>query len=648
VPAEIWLTDGLQYKFVLYTSTDSFIGSWDNIIGINSNFVNFVTSEEVQTATAGQTVFTLTTMQYQPGANNLVVYVDGVNQIEGGTYSFVETSSTVVTFTSGLHVGALVKFVSAETLSTGATSADLVSYTPAGAGAVTTNVQAKLRETVSVKDFGAVGDGVTDDTAAIQAAIDYGAPLGKAIFFPSGIYRTTQTVGFTRSDTQQFGLHIVGENNIYTEIKADHSSGAVLALNRSFGSVSDIALTASTARNTGSAGANYGLLMEAPDASGQGVAAMSIRRVRVIGQPSHGIVHAGNSQLSYYEQNLCQSNLGHGFVFDDGASTSRVNRSGTGLVNLVSCWSLQNTGHALKIGDPTETQTSVRFTMYNCEFAENAASAGVRISADEVWVRGENMVFDTCAIGSVAASTIGNIRFAGENLEVRNHRSINATHTLRVEQDHLLTTTFGINIGNLRVVNQVQNPVVIVTDLVNVRDLTANTYGGTGNMTSMFTPGAIRAVWNRFPPISIVRKTTNQIVNNSTTLVDDNQLQIDLANNETVYFEAVLRYNGDATADIKIAFVAPSGASIRWDNYNSTYVGVGDTVAVSSVEVSEGGTRSFGCAAGVRTISIRGYCQMGSTSGPLKMQFAQNSAVAADTTVFFNSVLKVFRQNANI
>jgi polygalacturonase len=32
-------------------------------------------------------------------------------------------------------------------------------------------VQAKLRETVSVKDFGAVGNGVADDTAAIQAAV---------------------------------------------------------------------------------------------------------------------------------------------------------------------------------------------------------------------------------------------------------------------------------------------------------------------------------------------------------------------------------------------------------------------------------------------------------------------------------------------
>ncbi len=47
----------------------------------------------------------------------------------------------------------------------------LVGYLPAGTGAVATTVQAKLRETVSVKDFGAVGNGVADDTAAIQAAL---------------------------------------------------------------------------------------------------------------------------------------------------------------------------------------------------------------------------------------------------------------------------------------------------------------------------------------------------------------------------------------------------------------------------------------------------------------------------------------------
>ncbi|CAB4164202.1 Pectate lyase superfamily protein [uncultured Caudovirales phage] len=63
------------------------------------------------------------------------------------------------------------------------------SFTQSGTGAVTTTVQAKLRETVSVKDFGAVGDGVTDDTAAIQAAITAcGGASGKSVYFPAGDY----------------------------------------------------------------------------------------------------------------------------------------------------------------------------------------------------------------------------------------------------------------------------------------------------------------------------------------------------------------------------------------------------------------------------------------------------------------------------
>lgn len=68
----------------------------------------------------------------------------------------------------------------------------LVGYLPAGTGAVSTTVQTKLRERVSVLDFGAVGDGSTDDTAAIQAAMN----TGKDVYFPytANTYKVTSTL----------------------------------------------------------------------------------------------------------------------------------------------------------------------------------------------------------------------------------------------------------------------------------------------------------------------------------------------------------------------------------------------------------------------------------------------------------------------
>lgn len=68
-------------------------------------------------------------------------------------------------------------------------------------------VQSKLREQVSVKDFGAVGNGTADDTAAIQAAIDYMESIGGGtLWIPLGFYKTTSTLSISNG-----GLRLIGE-----------------------------------------------------------------------------------------------------------------------------------------------------------------------------------------------------------------------------------------------------------------------------------------------------------------------------------------------------------------------------------------------------------------------------------------------------
>lgn len=75
---------------------------------------------------------------------------------------------------------------------------DAIPYVPAGTGAVTTTVQNKLRETVSVKDFGAIGDGVADDTLAFQRALAAVATGGTINIPPGKTYLISNTLVLTR------------------------------------------------------------------------------------------------------------------------------------------------------------------------------------------------------------------------------------------------------------------------------------------------------------------------------------------------------------------------------------------------------------------------------------------------------------------
>jgi hypothetical protein len=62
-------------------------------------------------------------------------------------------------------------------------------------GAVNRSSSDKLQDFISVKDFGAVGDGSTDDTTAITNCWNYVATLnGGTVYYPTGVYKVTSLV----------------------------------------------------------------------------------------------------------------------------------------------------------------------------------------------------------------------------------------------------------------------------------------------------------------------------------------------------------------------------------------------------------------------------------------------------------------------
>ena len=70
---------------------------------------NIVKLREIATATAGQTIFNLTTLTYTPASNNLSVYIQGIKQRL--TSAYTETDNNTITFTAAVPVTAVVEFI---------------------------------------------------------------------------------------------------------------------------------------------------------------------------------------------------------------------------------------------------------------------------------------------------------------------------------------------------------------------------------------------------------------------------------------------------------------------------------------------------------------------------------------------------------
>lgn len=167
-PQEIWLDVAYSYKFVIETSAGILIRTYDNIPGLPQppivNDASGITYEQGNTVAAGAFVV-------------------------GQTYMIASVGST-----DFISIGALANSVGTLFVASGVGSGTGTAFN-------VQTVEDKLRQYISVKDFGAVGDGVADDTAAIQAALTYAynAATGPSwrrdtpqIYFPYGNYRVAQ------------------------------------------------------------------------------------------------------------------------------------------------------------------------------------------------------------------------------------------------------------------------------------------------------------------------------------------------------------------------------------------------------------------------------------------------------------------------
>ena len=207
-----------------------------------------------------------------------------------------------------------------------------VSYVAPYTSSVSRTGNSKWSDIVSVKDFGAVGNGIADDRAAIQAAID----TQLHVYIPTGVYRIGGALGCYYA-----GQMITGDGRTKSIIKADN-------LNYSF-NINDTAALVFTANEPGPSLQNIGIQFVQPETSNRAslinyppaIYAQNVPRFQVlncrISQGMTGIDMRQNSGGAIID-NLELSCYNYGVRIDGSLDSVRIVR--------LQCWPFEIAGTA--------------------------------------------------------------------------------------------------------------------------------------------------------------------------------------------------------------------------------------------------------------------------------------------------------------
>ncbi len=315
----------------------------------------FFTYKPVALGTATTLTYGTDAALVKDSTGNYHVNLD--TSLYGGSWNwrFFSTGTGQSSAESSFYVrpnAAVTSTVTPDINAVGATwGSSLIGFIQDGVGAAARWVQDKLRERVSVKDFGAVGNGVADDSLAIKAAVASLGTGGGVIDFPAGIYLVSDDGSGCGITIQKQGVFLKGvgcgdysnaNTGYVTEIKSVSNKPIVKLTTNGAGDTSVQGISGMLIRGSGAGSSQLGLNLDArimhindvkvANCGGVGVSVTDcigsrIYGLRVDSCVSHGIVwdgtitKGGTSQevsTSYYDYLEVQNCGGDGLRIVNG------------------------------------------------------------------------------------------------------------------------------------------------------------------------------------------------------------------------------------------------------------------------------------------------------------------------------------------
>jgi Pectate lyase superfamily protein len=240
VSSQLFMSDSVVYQCTLKDAFGNVVWVAENVVAEGASATGVMTDEKGSNGLPGfsaangdfvpGTTESLTLSGFYGSASNLWVAFDAAEQgantftLNGYTLTFGSYVGTVFT-PAPIPVGTNFVFVKGGTTATTATvSPGSITDADIASGTALAN---RLNYLLSVKDpqFGAAGNGTTDDTAAIQAAINAVGLNGGTLYFPPGTYKTTATLNVAKGLVRLYGA-----GKAISTIACNQATGDTLAI----------------------------------------------------------------------------------------------------------------------------------------------------------------------------------------------------------------------------------------------------------------------------------------------------------------------------------------------------------------------------------------------------------------------------------
>lgn len=298
---------------------------------------------------------------------------------------------------------------------------------------------------VNVRDFGARGNGISNDTAAIQAAIDSLALRGGTVFFPPGTYRISQAASNPWCLLLRSNIDYVG---VGPESKLLLAPGQTDRFTRMMSTISS-----ETSRNISIRGLHFDGNMAAQPFQGNDLEQMhaiflgAVEDCEVSECLFHDtggdavFVHAGRLTVSCQRVRVVNNEM------------YRLNRVGVNFQNASNSIARANfihdmTNNSMKIEQDSVTEPAATGNQFIHNFVRNAGGlalspTGRRGNVNHNLIAGNT--FDTTVGPAISLSEVSNVRVSG-NIIVRpagQGVTVRSSDEVTISENKITHTTFG-------------------------------------------------------------------------------------------------------------------------------------------------------------------------------------------------------------